>query len=159
MILLIGATGVIGTHVASALAGRSDVRALAHSDASARELERLSIGEVTRGDLADPASLEPALRGGERLFIVTPFTPDQAELEINAIEAAERAGVKHLVKISVSGAEQPDPLAFGRTRQQAERRLAQTTLTSTILRPTNYMTNLFTQASAEELASGGLDAG
>lgn len=43
MILLTGATGTIGTHVAAALAGRGDVRALAHSDRSITALTAIGL--------------------------------------------------------------------------------------------------------------------
>ena len=60
MIFLIGATGHVGGHVANALRGRGDVRALARSDRSARELAETGF-EVVRGDIADPEPLRMKL--------------------------------------------------------------------------------------------------
>ncbi|MBA4065494.1 MAG: epimerase [Isosphaera sp.] len=62
-VLVTGATGFVGSHVAVALARRGDaVRALARPGADTSFLEQLG-ATVVRGDLADPASLGPALDG------------------------------------------------------------------------------------------------
>ena len=52
------------------------------------------------GDLRDPAALARACAGVTSMFLVSSPTQDQVELETNAIEAAERAGVERIVKVS-----------------------------------------------------------
>lgn len=98
-ILLTGATGKVGRRLAEELAGRSGVRALARSDASAAQLAELGI-EVVRGDVADRAAVEAALVGVDALFLLTPYSLDQAELELGVLEAARAAGVERVVKLS-----------------------------------------------------------
>ena len=64
VILLVGATGTVGSKVARLLAGRDDVRALARSDAAAAALAEQGVA-VVRGDLPIPrrfASRSRALR-------------------------------------------------------------------------------------------------
>jgi nucleoside-diphosphate-sugar epimerase len=62
-VLITGATGFVGSHVAESLLRRGDrVRALARAVADATFLESLG-AEVVRGDLLDPASLPPAVQG------------------------------------------------------------------------------------------------
>jgi nucleoside-diphosphate-sugar epimerase len=62
-VLVTGATGFVGSHVAEALAARGDtVRALARPGADTAALEKLGV-TVVRGDLSDPASVRPAVEG------------------------------------------------------------------------------------------------
>ena len=43
-----------------------------------------------RADLRDPASIDEALAGVDTLVLITPFVPDQADLEIGALDAANK---------------------------------------------------------------------
>jgi nucleoside-diphosphate-sugar epimerase len=62
-VLITGATGFVGSHVAEALVERGDrVRALARPGADTAALEKLGI-TIVRGDLSDPASLKHAVEG------------------------------------------------------------------------------------------------
>ena len=62
-VLVTGATGFVGSHVAEALVARGDtVRVLARPGADTAALEMLGV-TVVRGDLADPASVKPAVEG------------------------------------------------------------------------------------------------
>lgn len=62
-VLVTGATGFVGSHVAEALVARGDtVRVLARPGADTTALEKLGV-TVVRGDLADPASVKPAVEG------------------------------------------------------------------------------------------------
>ncbi|VTU01610.1 oxidoreductase : Nucleoside-diphosphate-sugar epimerase OS=Singulisphaera acidiphila (strain ATCC BAA-1392 / DSM 18658 / VKM B-2454 / MOB10) GN=Sinac_6089 PE=4 SV=1: Epimerase [Gemmataceae bacterium] len=62
-VLVTGATGFVGSHVAEALVARGDtVRVLARPGADTAALEKLGV-TVVRGDLADPASVKPAVEG------------------------------------------------------------------------------------------------
>jgi len=62
-VLVTGATGFVGSHVAEALARRGDsVRALVRRGADTSLLERTGI-QIARGDLSDPSSLKVAVEG------------------------------------------------------------------------------------------------
>jgi dihydroflavonol-4-reductase len=68
--LVTGATGFVGAAVARALINAHwQVRALARSGSDRSNLTHLPV-EVCEGDLNQPASLEPALKGCEALFHV-----------------------------------------------------------------------------------------
>jgi nucleoside-diphosphate-sugar epimerase len=62
-VLVTGATGFVGSHVAEELARRGDVvRALARAGADTALLERVGV-PVVRGDLSEPESLRRAVEG------------------------------------------------------------------------------------------------
>lgn len=98
-ILITGSTGKVGSRIIEQLDDHPGVRALAHSDGSAERLARSGV-EVVRGSLGDPASLAAALDGIDRLFLLSPYSPTQAEQELAALDAARAAGVQHVVKLS-----------------------------------------------------------
>jgi len=142
MILVTGATGRVGREVVRQLAAsKLPVRALVRSVERAGDLAGPGV-ELAVGDLEDPASLDRALAGVKSVFLASRAEPKLPEREGNAIEAARLAGVKFIVKVSVSGG--PDaPTQIGRWHWATEKRLAGSGIASTILRPTLYMQGTF----------------
>lgn len=131
MILVIGGTGQVGSEVA---------RQLRDAGEEVRTLSRSDVADV-QADLADPASLDAALAGADRVFMATSAGPDQVQTETNAIEAAKRAGVERLVKLSVLGAEAGAPIRFGDNHGRIEDALKGSGLAFTVLRPSGFMQN------------------
>jgi uncharacterized protein YbjT (DUF2867 family) len=157
MILLIGASGTIGSEVVpllAELADRKDVRALARSRESAAAIERLGAATVA-GDLAVPDTLPRAFADVERLMLITPFCPQQTQLELNALAAAERAGVERVVKLSVLDAAPGVEVAMTRGHRAVERALAHSKLQGTVLRADWFASNFSSQV---ELMRGGVIA-
>lgn len=144
MILVIGATGTVGGHVLVQLrdAGAA-VCALVRDpfNPTGRALRDAGI-EVAIGDLERPETLDAALVDVDHVFLVTPIGPRQGEQEANAIEAARRATVQGIVKLSWMLAAADSPVAFGRAHWQGEQHLVRSGLPYTILRPNYYMHNL-----------------
>lgn len=104
MILVIGATGNTGSETARLLAERGlPVRALTRDPARAAALSGFDRVEVVAGDSARPETLAPAFAGVEKAFLVPPTEPGWDRLEAGLIEAARRAGVRHVVKLSAIG--------------------------------------------------------
>lgn len=60
--------------------------------------------ETTLLDFTKPETSATSLRGIAKVFLVAPSAPNQPELEGNVTDAAKKAGIKHLVKLSVIGA-------------------------------------------------------
>lgn len=143
-ILLIGGTGTVGMHVAATLAGRRRLLGLTRSEASARRLARLGV-EPVRGDLAQPRTLESAMVGVRRIYLAT-GREDQFELEWNAVEAAERAGVERIVKVSILYATESPVVYIRRSHYAVDARLAQSPVASTVIEPATFMTHLAAQA-------------
>lgn len=103
-ILVTGATGTVGRRVVEQLLERGEhVRALTRDPARAE----LPAGvDVVRGDLTDPASLEPALDGVTGLHLITfgggLFAPLETGEEILGL--ARRAGVRRVTVLHGGGA-------------------------------------------------------
>jgi NADH dehydrogenase len=147
MILLAGGTGHLGKVLAESLAARGvPVRILTRDPSRAR----ISIGhgvEVAVGDICVPASLTEALAGVDTVVsAVTGFGPGgggprKVDFEGNAnlIAAAKAAGVKNFILISIHGAASEHPMELYRAKFMAERRLRESGLEWTIIRPTVFM--------------------
>src|SRR5919112_1053247 len=120
MLLVTGATGTTGSEVLRALKDREvPARALVRDETKAHHLRDLGFEPAT-GDLGDPRTLRPALEGVERAYLVSPTGPMQSELEQTFIETAKEAGVRHIVKLSVIGANPEAPLRFARSHGEVE---------------------------------------
>ncbi len=138
MILVIGATGTTGGEVARQLiAAGQRPRLLVRNPDKAREFQGKA--EIVQGDLERKDTLVPAMKGVEKLYLVSAGV-NGPELEGNAIDAAKKASVKHVVKLSVIGADNPE-LIFSKWHAKAEKRLMESGLQWTMLRPGNFMTN------------------
>jgi uncharacterized protein YbjT (DUF2867 family) len=149
-VLVIGAAGELGGRVASDLAGRDDVALRAFVRRGLPE-DGPRMDDVVRGDLRDPASLERACAGIASVFLVSSPAPDQVELETNAIEAAERAGVERIVKVSnipIPGLE----TGLHGNHRAIERRLASSSCSSVVLQP-SFFTNVVAK-QADVVARG-----
>jgi uncharacterized protein YbjT (DUF2867 family) len=121
------------------------VRAFARTDAAATRLRSQSDAEIIHADLDKPVTLESALRGIDVLFIATPFHPNQAKREIDAIEAAESVGVARVVKISSYAAGVHPTVPSAAAHLEVEYRLRRSSITWSVLRPDWWLDNLLTQ--------------
>ncbi len=99
MILVIGATGMFGSRVLRETAARgAPVRALVRSEARAVDLPDVG-AEVAIGDLDAPDSLDRAFTGVDTVFLVSPMDDKVEVRERAALDAAQRAGVRRIVKL------------------------------------------------------------
>jgi uncharacterized protein YbjT (DUF2867 family) len=141
MILATGAGGTVGGELVKQLrAAGLKFRAGYYTQAKADEAERNGIDGVAL-DFARPETLGPALDGVQSVFLISGNVPNQTELELNVVRAAKRAGVRHLVKSSVWGAES-EALAFAKIHRPVEKEIAASGLAYTFLRPNGYMQNM-----------------
>ncbi len=149
MILITGATGTVGSEVVKQLATRQvRFRAMVHTPSKAAAV-RLPGVEIVQGDFGDVASLTAALSSVDKVFLVSGPSPDQVRLENAVIDACARAGVQHLVKSSIFGADPEAEIPFLRWNGEIEGHLAQSGMAHTILRP-----NIFMQYVLQVTSSG-----
>lgn len=141
-VLVIGASGPLGGDVARELVTLGvAVRAMTRrADAPIPR----GVAEIVRADLHDPASLVDVCAGVQRMFLVSSPAADQVTLETNAIAAAERAGVGHVVKISNIPIPGLDTGLHGNHRA-IEDRLAASPLPATLLQPSFFASVLARQ--------------
>lgn len=141
MILVTGATGTTGSEVVKQLvaAGQS-VRALVHDANKGNQLKGPKL-EVAVGDFAKPETFAAAMKGCDKMYLVCGVHPEMPKLEGNAIDAAKNAGIKHVVKLSLLGANVEPGIQLGTWHRTAEKKLEASGLSWTFLRPNSFMTN------------------
>jgi len=147
-----GASGHLGRGVVSELlqrAGGHEVVAIT------RTPETVSGPAQGRfGDYNQPESLAEAYAGLDRLLIIPTLEPGKrAAQNVAAIDAAVRAGVKHIVFMSTAGARQEEEPALSASYWRGEQRLIATAPAWTILRM-NFYAESFVQQAQASLAQG-----
>ena len=139
--LVTGASGQIGGALVEELVRRgAQTRAMVRTEERATGLAARGVDAVV-ADFERPESLPEALDGVDRVFLMSRDGPKQPMMEGALIEAATRAGVERIVKLSASGAWPDNPVALMRRHAQAERTLEDSGLEYTVLRPQLYMQN------------------
>jgi NAD(P)H dehydrogenase (quinone) len=112
--------------------------------------------QVRLGDFQRPETLEPAFAGGRELLLgSTSSEGDAVAQHTNAISAARRAGIRHIVYTSFINATPDNPALVARTHQLTEEALMRSGVPYTILRNQLYMDGLVEEA-AQAIKSGDL---
>jgi uncharacterized protein YbjT (DUF2867 family) len=149
MILVTGATGLNGGELVRLLSTRDvQVRALVRSASRAEALSALPHVEIVEGDMARPETLSGALRGVDRAMLISSSDPEMLEVQSSFIDAAARAGVKHVVKLSGIMPELDSPFRFARMHGEIELKLERSGMAFTHLRAGEFMHSYFRQVPA-----------
>ncbi len=139
VITVTGSTGTIGSELVRLLSDAdTPVRAVLRVFTKAQPLEHVV---WTQADLADTRTLDAVLAGTDRLFLLTGNQPGFGRIQIDVIRAAERLGVKHVVKLSALGASGHSRAPLAREHWEAEQVLQESSMKWTILRPHSFMQN------------------
>jgi uncharacterized protein YbjT (DUF2867 family) len=129
-ILLTGGTGTLGRLVGPLLRDAGcEVRVLS------RRVDES--GGVVTGDLLKNEGIEAAVDGAETILHLAGGPKGDDEATRNLVRAASRAGVRHLVCISVIGADRV-PSGYFRSKLGAERAVADSGLPWTTLRAAQF---------------------
>lgn len=140
MLLITGASGRIGRRVADLLAhGHGPLRLMSRTPE--RVLHSADV-EIVLGDFARPDTLAAAFRGvGVALVISSSAPPGRRALHHrNAFIAAARAGVQHVVYLSLQGAGSTSKFAYSRDHDASEQFLREAGIPAyTILRNAFYL--------------------
>lgn len=146
-VLVVGATGQQGGAVAREwLRLGYQVRGLTRNPAGPRARALMDLGAtMVRGNLNDATSLARALEGVDGVFLMTDFWEHGYGGEVshgrNMIEAAEAAGVKHLVYSSVASADRKTGIPHFDSKYDVEQLLVESGLSWTVIRPVSFMEN------------------
>jgi uncharacterized protein YbjT (DUF2867 family) len=147
VILVTGATGTVGRQtVSQLLATGAEVRAMTRHPDAARLPGTV---DVVAGDLSEPGTFAPALKGVDAVFLVWPFTT--AEGAPAVLDAIERE-TRRLVYLSSAGGQRPDPA--GMFHADMERLIEESRLEWTFLRPSGFASN--TRLWAGQIRAGGV---
>lgn len=158
MILLVGATGVLGNKITRRLLGVGQpVRILLRSPASKGRLPARARALVAMGarplfgDLKDKSSLELAVQGIETVITTANAAVPSGESgennvdtvdrrgNRNLIDAAKSAGVKHFIFTSIFNADLHSPIPLFQAKAETETYLRESGMAYTILAPTVFM--------------------
>ena len=175
MILVVGATGLLGGAITQILLAQSrDVRILVrhNSPSTAMAAQGMATAAQTLvdggaqpvyGDLKDRASLDDAVAGVDTVITTANSvlrsgedTVEAVDLQgnLNLIDAAQQAGVKHFIFVSALGADVESLIPLLRYKAQACAALSECDMTHTILSP-----NLFTEVWVGAVIGAPLKAG
>jgi uncharacterized protein YbjT (DUF2867 family) len=141
-ILVTGATGKLGPHVAAALVRRGvQVRALVRDPARAAAVLRPEV-ELVAGEFADSAVVARELGAVDAMLLLTPHGPEMAAVQNGLIDLAAKVGTR-VVKVSGTSAgiraDGPDAC---RQHFESEQHLATAGVPWSVLRPNGYMQTL-----------------
>jgi uncharacterized protein YbjT (DUF2867 family) len=147
VILIAGGTGNLGLQLVPYLNSLgATVRVLTRDPERARQ--RLGeTPELVLGDVRSPQTLEAAVNGADAVVsAMTGFGPGAQgsrvvdyEGNLNLIRAAEAAGVRRFVLVSMDGAAADHPMELARMKYRAEEALRASRLDWVIVRPNAFM--------------------
>lgn len=157
MILVTGATGVSGSLIIREFARQQvPVRALVRSRAKARVFEAFPTVEIVEGNMLRPETLGVALDNVDRVLMISSAAERMLETQCTFIDAARKAGVRHMVKFSgkdSSAGFNSNHFRTTRLHEAIERYLEESGLAWTHLRPSQFMQFYFPGAPAMNLTS------
>src|SRR5262245_57837075 len=143
MILLTGATGVVGSALLRRLtADGTPVRCLVRNPRKLGD-QRVRV-QIALGDLANPASFRNALRGVDTVVHLAATTRDQPRTsieEVNAVgtlrlvRAAERSGARRFLFFSAMNAHRHSRTRFFRAKALAREAVEGSSLETTVFAP------------------------
>lgn len=140
MIAVTGATGTIGGELVRLLSERGErLRALTRRPGEQPPLPGV---EWVEADLDEREGLAGIFAGAGKLFLLTGNGEGMVRQQKNAVQAAARAGVRQVVKLSALGATDHSKSVIGLWHYNVERALRESGLAWTILRPHHFMQNL-----------------
>jgi uncharacterized protein YbjT (DUF2867 family) len=149
MILVVGATGLVGGAVAQTLASQGQkVRGLVRVSSDPAKVAALKAAgvETVVGDLRDLESLKAAVKGVDKVLSTASTTMSKQpgdtienadeKGQIALFQAAKEAGVKHAFLVSFP--EQPYDTPLQKAKRAVEQTLIKSGMDYTILRPTFF---------------------
>ncbi|WEK45781.1 MAG: NAD(P)H-binding protein [Candidatus Andeanibacterium colombiense] len=144
LVVLIGGSGFLGTHVAQALLARGARLRVAsrHPERAFRLRPLANLGQIqfARVDVTRPASVAAAMAGADAaVYLVGAFKGDLQALQADgagiAAQAAAAAGAQAFAYVSAIGADADSDISYARSKADGERQVLGAFPGATILRP------------------------
>ena len=137
-ILVTGGTGMVGTQVLKELGSRDvQVRALIRKETAALPKEV----EPVLGDMLDPVSMEKALTGVDKLYLLNAVTPDELTQGLIAYGLARKLKIKHIVYHSVFKADAFKDVPHFASKVAIEEAMREFDVPFTVIRPNYFYQN------------------
>jgi uncharacterized protein YbjT (DUF2867 family) len=137
-ILVTGGTGQVGSEVVKELRKRNgDIRVLIRKEGSPAPKGV----EVAIGDLLDPVSVQKALHGVERLYLLNAVAPDELTQGLIAYDLAKKLKLKHIVYHSVFRVERFKDVPHFASKLAIENALREFDVPFTVIRPNYFIQN------------------
>jgi uncharacterized protein YbjT (DUF2867 family) len=150
-ILVTGATGNTGSLLVPMLRNADfDVRVFVKDESKAKPFREMG-AEVILGDLDQPETIEPAVDGVGKIYLLTWNGPTQAQQAENVIKSAKKNGNPYIIRHSMWGPENSRIIKQG---DQVEEAVKSSGLPWTMLKPTFFMQN--TMMAAKSIVSDGV---
>lgn len=137
-ILVTGGTGHVGSEVVKELQKcKADVRILIRKE----ETQTPKGVEVVVGDLLDPVSVEKALHGVDKLYLLNAVSPDELTQGLIAYDLARKLKLKHIVYHSVFRVEYFKDVPHFASKLAIESALREFDVPFTVIRPNYFFQN------------------
>ncbi|MBO9517504.1 MAG: SDR family oxidoreductase [Porphyrobacter sp.] len=157
-IIVTGASGQFGNAAAKLLLEKVPAEDLVFLSRTPENLAELAEtgAHIRQADFDDPASLLPAMEGGERMLLIsTVRVGSRVEQHTAAVEAAVAKGVKHVVYTSILGCGAPNnPSVEQFDHLATEQMIEKSGLAWTHLRDSLYSEAVATAMAIPALAAG-----
>ena len=148
--ILVTTAGKVGAETVRLLRQKAlPVRVLVRDPEKVKSLAELG-AELVVGNLDSLPDIDKAMQGITTVVLVSPGVPTQ---ELNVVQSAKSAGVKHVIK-ATSNASADSPIARRRWQTEIEAGLIASGLDYTLLRSNAYMQNVLALAPAIKKTGG-----
>jgi uncharacterized protein YbjT (DUF2867 family) len=136
--LVIGGTGQVGSQVCKELRKRgADVRAFCRSRTTSLPPDI----EITTGDLLDPPSVQKALQGIDKVYLLNAVALEELTQGLIAYDLAKRMKIKHIVYQSIFRGERFKDVPHFASKMAIESAIREFDVPFTIIRPNYFMQN------------------
>lgn len=132
--LILGGTGTVGSEVVRALREKgADFRIVTRSPGKLDDDV-----EAVEADMTDPTSFAGKFAGSQALFLLNPVSQTELQEGLFALEEAKRAGMDHIVYLSVHNVDRGPHLPHFASKIAMENALKVSGIDYTIVRPSNF---------------------
>ena len=153
-ILITGATGQVGSKTIDFLLSNTDIEIVAavRSPEKAVPFTEKGIATVIL-DFDDESTHLPALKGIDRILIVTGYAVDMLRQSKAILDSAKKAGVQHVVHLGACGRDDTT-VAHWAWHQLIERYIEWAGFSYTHLRPETFMQNILSYGGKKAIENG-----